>query len=53
MQELFITVAYYIGDSENIERMQNDLCIILIDTEHSEIRGSGLYKKGTIFRQIL
>ena len=27
MQQLFITVAYYIGDSENIEQMQNELCI--------------------------
>ena len=45
MQQLFITVAYYIGDSENIEQMQNELCILLLDTEHSEIRGYGLYKK--------
>ena len=27
MQQLFITIAYYIGDSENIEQMQNELCI--------------------------
>ena len=40
-------------DSENIEQMQNELCILLLDTEHSEIRDYGLYKKGTIFRQIL
>ena len=53
MQQLFITFAYYIGDSENIEQMQNELCILLLDTEHSEIRGYGLYKKGTIFRPIL
>ena len=45
MQQLFITVAYYIGDSENIEQMQNELCILLLDTEHSGIRGYGLYKK--------
>ena len=51
MQQLFITVAYYIGDSENIEQMPNELCILLLDTDHSEIRGYGLYKKGTIFRQ--
>ena len=53
MQQLFITVAYYIGDPENIEPMQNELCILLLDTELSEIRGYGLYKKGTVFRQIL
>ena len=53
MQQLFITVAYYIWDSENIEQMQNELCILLLDTEHSEIMGYGLYIKGTIFRQIL
>ena len=45
MQQLFISVAYYIGDSENIEQMQNELCILWLDTEHSEIRGYGLYKK--------
>ena len=28
MQQLFITVAYYTGDSENIEEMQNELCIL-------------------------
>ena len=28
MQQLFITVDYYIGDPENIEQMQNDLCIL-------------------------
>ena len=50
MQLLFITVAYYIGDSENIEQMQNELCILLLDTEHSEIRGYGLYKKGYNFQ---
>ena len=50
MQQLFITVAYYIGDSENIEQMQNELCILLLDTEHSEIRGYGLYKKGYHFQ---
>ena len=49
MQRLFITVAYYIGDSENIEQMQDELCILLLDTEHSEIRGYGLYKKGYHF----
>ena len=53
MQQLFITVSYYISDSENIEQMQNELCILLFDTEHHEIRGYGLYKKGTIFWQIL
>ena len=53
MQQLFITVAYYIGDYENIAQMQNELCILLLDTDHSEIWGLGLYKKGTIFRQIL
>ena len=53
MQQFFITVAYYIGDSENIEQMQNELCILFLDREHSEIRGYGLYKKSTIFRQIL
>ena len=50
MQQLFITVAYYIGDSENIEQMQNELYILLLDTEHSEIRGYGLYKKGHHFQ---
>ena len=50
MQQLFIAVAYYIGDSENIEQMQNELCILLLDTEHSEIRGYGLYKKGYHFQ---
>ena len=49
MQQLFITVAYYIGDSDNIEQMQNELCILLLDTEHSEIRGYGLYKKKVPF----
>ena len=39
MQQFFITVAYYIKDSENIEQMQNELCIPLLDTDHSEIRG--------------
>ena len=39
MQQRFITVAYYIGDSENIEQIQIELCILLLDTEHSEIRG--------------
>ena len=39
MQQLLITVAYYIGDSENIEQMQSALCILLLHTEHSEIRG--------------
>ena len=53
MQQLFITIAYYIGDYENIEQMQNELCIPFLDREHSEIRGYGLYTKGTIFRQIL
>ena len=53
MQHLFITVANYIGDSENIEQMQNKLCILLLDTEHREIRGYGYTKKGTVFRQIL
>ena len=50
MQQLFITAAYYIRDSENIEQMQNKLHILLIDTEHSEIRGYGLYKKGYQFQ---
>ena len=50
MQQLFITVAYYIGDSENIEQMQNELCILFLDREHSEIRGYGLYKKGYHFQ---
>ena len=50
MQQLFITVAYYIGDSVNIEQLQNELCILLLDTEHSEIRGYGLYKKGYHFQ---
>ena len=44
MQQLFIAVAYYIGDFENIKQMQNKLCILLLDTEHSEIRGYRLYK---------
>ena len=39
MQQFFITIAFYIGDSENIEQMQNELCILLLDAEHSEIRG--------------
>ena len=50
MQQLFITVAYYIGDSENMEQMQNELWILLLDREHSEIRGYGLYKKGYHFQ---
>ena len=41
----FYYCSYYIGDSENIEQMQNKLYILLLDTEHSEIRGYGLYKK--------
>ena len=48
MQQLFITVAYYIR--ENIEQMQNELYILLLDTEHSEIRGYRLYKKGYHFQ---
>ena len=50
MQQLFITVAYYTGDYENIEQMQNEIYILLLDTEHSEIRGYGLYKKGHHFQ---
>ena len=50
MQQLFITGAYYIGDCENIEQMQNELCILSLDTEHIEIRGYGLYKKGYHFQ---
>ena len=50
MQQLFITAAYYIGDNKNIEQMQNELCILLLDTAHSEIRGYGLYKKGYHFQ---
>ena len=49
MQQLLITVAYYIGDSENIEQMQNELCIILWDTEHSEIRGLRTIQKRVTF----
>ena len=53
MQQLFITIAHYIGYFENIEQLQNELWFLLIDTEHSEIRGYGLYKKGAIFSQKL
>ena len=49
MQQLFITVAYYIGDSENIEQMQNELCILFLDREHSEIRGLRTIQKRVLF----
>ena len=49
MQQLFIADAYYIRNSENIEQIQNELYIFLVDTEHSKIRGYGLYKKGYHF----
>ena len=49
MQQLFITVAYYIGDSENIEQMQNELCILFLDREHSEIRGLRTIQKRVPF----
>ena len=49
MQLLFIAVAYYIEDSQNIEEMQNELCIILLDTDHSEIRGLRTVQKGYHF----
>ena len=51
-QQLLITVAYYIGNSENIEQMQNELCILLLDTEHSEIRGLRTIQKGVPFSDI-
>ena len=50
MQQLFITVAYYIGDSENIEQMQNELCILFLDREHREIRGLRTIQKGYHFQ---
>ena len=49
MQQLFITVAYYIGDSENIEKMQHELCILFLDREHSEIRGLRTIQKRVPF----
>ena len=49
MQQLFITVAYYIGDSENIEKMQNELCILCLDRKHSEIRGLRTIQKRVPF----
>ena len=49
MQQLFITVAYYIGDSENIEQMQNELCILFLDREHSEFRGLRTIQKRVPF----
>ena len=51
MQQLFITVAYYIGDSEKIKQMQNELCIILLDTEHNEIRGLRTIQKRVPFSE--
>ena len=50
MQQLLITVANYTWNSESVEQMQNELCILLLDTEQSEIGGYGLYTNCTIFQ---
>ena len=50
MQQLFITAAYYIGDSENIEQMQNELCILFLEREHSETRGLRTLQKRVPFQ---
>ena len=50
MQQLLIIVAYCIENFENIEQMQNELCILLLDTEHSEIRGLRTIQKGYHFQ---
>ena len=52
MQQILITVAYYIGNYENIEQMQNELCNLLLDTEHSEIRGLRTIQKRVPFSDI-